>query len=166
MTAERSRPLTLATILATWRQIWRQIEDFRKCNDFLDISIRRGDTRMCYIIPCDVTTSRASVYKRRANAFEERLWSFVCSASWKADELSAIESTVTVISDLLTVCVSKSESAVTVITSELLSVCVANLYKSYCSSYLCYVFFSCSFVNKPSLSCVLNCLHRTHIGQF
>ncbi|GBN96225.1 hypothetical protein AVEN_156224-1 [Araneus ventricosus] len=58
----------------------------------------------------------------------ERLWSFVCSASWKAGKLSAIESAVTVIiSDLLTVCVSKYKSVVAVITSELLSVCVANL---------------------------------------
>ncbi|GBM63032.1 hypothetical protein AVEN_54712-1 [Araneus ventricosus] len=59
------------------------------------------------------------------------------NASWKVGELSAIESAVTVIiSNLLTVCVSKSERAVTVITSELLSVCAANLYKSYCSCYL------------------------------
>ncbi|GBM51121.1 hypothetical protein AVEN_244172-1 [Araneus ventricosus] len=58
----------------------------------------------------------------------ERLWSFVCSASWKAGELRAIESAVTVIiSDFLTVCVAKSESAVTVIISELLSVCDVNL---------------------------------------
>ncbi|GBL96519.1 hypothetical protein AVEN_229958-1 [Araneus ventricosus] len=39
-------------------------------------------------------------------------WSFVC---WKAGELSVIE------------------SAVTVILSDLLSVCVVNQYKSYCS---------------------------------
>ncbi|GBM46475.1 hypothetical protein AVEN_237215-1, partial [Araneus ventricosus] len=65
-------------------------------------------------------------------------WRFICSASWKAGELSTIESAV-VISDLLTVC--ESESAITVITSEMLSICVANLYKSYCSCCLCYVFF-------------------------
>ncbi|GBL95028.1 hypothetical protein AVEN_187532-1 [Araneus ventricosus] len=65
--------------------------------------------------------SRARVYKRkrpkghdvvfgRENAFEETLWSFDCSASWKADELSAIESAVTVIiSELPSVCVSRSE---------------------------------------------------------
>ncbi|GBM64577.1 hypothetical protein AVEN_56551-1 [Araneus ventricosus] len=34
-------PLTLATILATWRQI----DDSRKCNPFLDISIRKGNMR-------------------------------------------------------------------------------------------------------------------------
>ncbi|GBL98377.1 hypothetical protein AVEN_187717-1 [Araneus ventricosus] len=79
------------------------------------LSCRRGDTRMCQIFPCDVTNSRARVYKRSANAFEEQLWSFVCSGNWKAGELSAIE------------------SAVTVIISELLSVCVANLFNSYCS---------------------------------
>ncbi|GBM58176.1 hypothetical protein AVEN_167612-1, partial [Araneus ventricosus] len=63
-----------------------------------------------------------------------RLWSFVCSASWKAGDLSAIESAATaVIGDLLTVCAAKPESAVTAITSELLSVCVADMYKSYCS---------------------------------
>ncbi|GBL74575.1 hypothetical protein AVEN_235487-1 [Araneus ventricosus] len=44
----------------------------------------------------------------------ERFLSFVCSASWKAGELSAVE------------------SAVTVIASELLSVCVVNLYKRLC----------------------------------
>ncbi|GBO18061.1 hypothetical protein AVEN_21791-1 [Araneus ventricosus] len=83
----------------------------------------------------------------------ERLWSFVCSAG---KPVSSIESAVTVIiSDLLTVCVSKSESAVTVITSELLSVSAANLCKIYCSCYLCYV-FSCIFVNKPSFSIVLS----------
>ncbi|GBO42550.1 hypothetical protein AVEN_184524-1 [Araneus ventricosus] len=35
----------LATILVTWRQIllpWRQIDDSRKYNPFLDISIRQG----------------------------------------------------------------------------------------------------------------------------
>ncbi|GBO21447.1 hypothetical protein AVEN_201526-1 [Araneus ventricosus] len=74
---------------------------------------------------------------------------------WKAGELSAMKSAVTVIfSDLLTVCVSKSESAVTVITNELLSVCAANLCKIYCSCYLCYL-FSCMFVNKPSFSIIL-----------
>ncbi|GBN50162.1 hypothetical protein AVEN_262817-1 [Araneus ventricosus] len=34
-------PLTLATILVTWRQI----DDSGKCNTFLDISIRKGNTR-------------------------------------------------------------------------------------------------------------------------
>ncbi|GBN48857.1 hypothetical protein AVEN_178308-1 [Araneus ventricosus] len=51
----------------------------------------------------------------------ERLENFVYSASWTAGEL--IESAVTVItSELLTVCVAESESAVTDITCELLSV--------------------------------------------
>ncbi|GBN74168.1 hypothetical protein AVEN_242283-1 [Araneus ventricosus] len=45
-----------------------------------------------------------------------------------------------VISNLLIVYVPKSESAITVITRQLLSVCVANQYKSYCSCYLCLVF--------------------------
>ncbi|GBO02506.1 hypothetical protein AVEN_233564-1 [Araneus ventricosus] len=38
--------MTLETILATWRQIWRpwrQIDYSRKCNPFLDISIRGQD---------------------------------------------------------------------------------------------------------------------------
>ncbi|GBN06292.1 hypothetical protein AVEN_184758-1 [Araneus ventricosus] len=61
--------------------------------------------------------SRARVYKRRQPK-RRRLWSFVCSASWKAVELSAIESAPTIIiSDLLTVCVAKSQRAVTVITT-------------------------------------------------
>ncbi|GBM45381.1 hypothetical protein AVEN_270692-1 [Araneus ventricosus] len=44
---------------------WRQIEDSRKCDHFLDIFIRRGDNRMYWMIPCDITTSRARIYKRR-----------------------------------------------------------------------------------------------------
>ncbi|GBM04663.1 hypothetical protein AVEN_75614-1 [Araneus ventricosus] len=82
---------------------------------------------ICKIIPCDVMTSRARVYKRRqlkgenvfgvANAFEGAFWIFVCSASWKAGELSAIESAVIVItSESLSVCVARS---VTVIASDL-----------------------------------------------
>ncbi|GBN17031.1 hypothetical protein AVEN_109525-1 [Araneus ventricosus] len=67
-------------------------------------------------------------------------WSFVCSASWKAGEMNAIESAVTVItSELLSVCVARSGSAVTVIANDLI-VCVYNLYKCYCSRYLCFVF--------------------------
>ncbi|GBM93039.1 hypothetical protein AVEN_81085-1 [Araneus ventricosus] len=90
---------------------------------------RRDTCRMYWMIPCDVTTSRTRVYKRRqlkggtSSECEERLQSFVCSASWKDGELSAIESAVTVvISDLLTVRVPKSESdvAVIIITNKLL----------------------------------------------
>ncbi|GBM11585.1 hypothetical protein AVEN_180137-1 [Araneus ventricosus] len=36
--------MNLATILAIWRP-WRQIDDSRKCNPFLDISTRKGNTR-------------------------------------------------------------------------------------------------------------------------
>ncbi|GBN27335.1 hypothetical protein AVEN_21558-1 [Araneus ventricosus] len=101
------------------------------------------------MIPCDVTACWRD-YKKTVLGSQSSsvlidwngLWSFVCSASWKASEPSAIESAVSVIiSDLLTVYVAKSESAVTVITSELLSVSVANLYKSYCSCFLYFVFF-------------------------
>ncbi|GBM64674.1 hypothetical protein AVEN_215942-1 [Araneus ventricosus] len=60
-----------------------------------------------------------------ANAFEKSLWSFVCSASWKAGEVIAIESAVTVIiSELLSVCVARSGSAVNGIASDVLSACV------------------------------------------
>ncbi|GBL73288.1 hypothetical protein AVEN_159327-1 [Araneus ventricosus] len=53
----------------------------------------------------------------------ERPESFIYRASCTAGELSAIESAGTVItSELLTVCVAKSESAVIVINCELLSV--------------------------------------------
>ncbi|GBN62766.1 hypothetical protein AVEN_76591-1 [Araneus ventricosus] len=83
-------------------------------------------------------TSRARVYKRRQPK-EGMTLEFRLQCEVESGELSAIESAVTVISDLLTVCVAKSESAVTIITSEL-SVCVANLYKSYCSRYLRFVF--------------------------
>ncbi|GBN87487.1 hypothetical protein AVEN_130918-1 [Araneus ventricosus] len=69
-------------------------------------------------------------YDSTGNAFEESLWSFVCSASWKAGDINAIESAVTVIiSELLSVRVAGSGRAVTVIASNLLSVCVDNLYE-------------------------------------
>ncbi|GBM75700.1 hypothetical protein AVEN_87390-1 [Araneus ventricosus] len=63
-------------------------------------------------------------------------WSFVCSASWKAGELCVIE------------------SAVTAFFSDLLFVCVVNLYKRYCFCYLCFVFPGI-FVNRPSCSIIL-----------
>ncbi|GBL92811.1 hypothetical protein AVEN_4521-1 [Araneus ventricosus] len=129
-------PTNLAT-LATNRR-------FSKMRLFFNISIRKGDIQNVL----DITTSQTRVYKRRqmkggmSSECEEGLWSFVCSVSWKAGELSTIERAFTVFtSELLIVCVAKSESAVTVITSELLSVCVANLYRSYCTCYLCFVFF-------------------------
>ncbi|GBL80744.1 hypothetical protein AVEN_147533-1 [Araneus ventricosus] len=76
----------LATILATWRQIWlprRQIDDSRKCDPFLNISIRRENTLEC-TRKFHVTSRR--VYKGRVWIREEsvdrleRLWSFVYSA--------------------------------------------------------------------------------------
>ncbi|GBM91301.1 hypothetical protein AVEN_69673-1 [Araneus ventricosus] len=97
------------------------------------------------------------VYKGRAWIREssvdrlERLWSFVCSASWEAGELSAV---IVAITDLLTVCVAKSQS------DELLlpaSCCLLTLIiwaRSIVSCYLCYV-FSCTFVTKPSFSIIL-----------
>ncbi|GBO44396.1 hypothetical protein AVEN_243883-1 [Araneus ventricosus] len=66
-------PLALATILAIWRQIWRpwrQIDDSRKCNPFLDISTRKGIIHEK--IPCDVTACRRE-YLRTAPGSEERL---------------------------------------------------------------------------------------------
>ncbi|GBM92324.1 hypothetical protein AVEN_136369-1 [Araneus ventricosus] len=61
-----------------------------------------------------------------SNVFGISLWSSIrypSNASWTAGELSAIVSAVTAItSELMTVCVAKSESAVTVITCELLFV--------------------------------------------
>ncbi|GBO03773.1 hypothetical protein AVEN_264652-1 [Araneus ventricosus] len=59
---------------------------------------------------CDVTApSRKRAYIWSTLKERESLWSFVCRASWKAGELNAIESAVTVnISDLLSVCVAKS----------------------------------------------------------
>ncbi|GBL94493.1 hypothetical protein AVEN_235593-1 [Araneus ventricosus] len=67
---------------------------------------------------CDVTASRgeyirAALWIREWNVEPlELLWSFVCSASLEAGELSAIESAIiVVISDFLTVCVAKSQSA-------------------------------------------------------
>ncbi|GBM28243.1 hypothetical protein AVEN_181315-1 [Araneus ventricosus] len=63
--------------------------------------------RMYLMIPCNFTTSRTRVYKRRelnggtSSECEDGLWSFVCSVNWKAGELSAIESSVTVFTDCL-----------------------------------------------------------------
>ncbi|GBM42406.1 hypothetical protein AVEN_138757-1 [Araneus ventricosus] len=96
---------------------------------------------------------------------EERFWTFVCSASWIAGELNAIDNAVTVIiSDLLSVGVARPLSAVTFIASELLSVfCLDNLYKCYCSFCLCFVFPGHFSINRHSpLSCLLDCSHRTH----
>ncbi|GBM03413.1 hypothetical protein AVEN_265456-1 [Araneus ventricosus] len=80
----------------------------------------------CDVTPCEEDYKYTAVridWERlsSANAFEESLWSFVCSASWKAGELSVIESAVIVIiSELLSVCVARYGSAVTVIASDLL----------------------------------------------
>ncbi|GBL79603.1 hypothetical protein AVEN_18164-1 [Araneus ventricosus] len=96
--------------------------------------------------PCDVTPCQEH-YKYSAVGFDgERLWSAnafeeesvgVSSAmrARKTGELRAIESAVTVIiSELLSVCVARSGNAVTVIASDL-TVCIDNLYKFYCSCY-------------------------------
>ncbi|GBM00539.1 hypothetical protein AVEN_200953-1 [Araneus ventricosus] len=116
--------------------------------------------------PFDVT-ARRGVYKGRAWIGEgsvdrlERLWSFVCSASWKAGELSAIESAViVVISDLLTVCVATSQSFELLLASNCCLLTFLICARSIVSCYLCYV-FSCKFVNNlhSPLSCVLDCLH-------
>ncbi|GBO22344.1 hypothetical protein AVEN_207420-1 [Araneus ventricosus] len=89
----------------------------------------------------------------RGRLYKECSW--ITDASKKAGELSAIESAViVVISDLLTVCVAKSDS------TELLlpvSCCLFTLLicaRSIVSCYPCYV-FSCVFVNKPSFSIIL-----------
>ncbi|GBL86400.1 hypothetical protein AVEN_94979-1 [Araneus ventricosus] len=75
-----------------------------------------------------------------------------------AGELSAIESAViVVVSDLLTVCVAKSQSAELLLP---LNCCLFTLLicaRSIVSCYLCYV-FSCTFVNKP--------LRHTPTGRF
>ncbi|GBN86171.1 hypothetical protein AVEN_220380-1 [Araneus ventricosus] len=86
----------------------------------------------------------------------------------RAGELSVIASAVTVIiSELLTVCVARSGSSVTVIASDLLPVPVANLYECYCSCYLCFVFTEYSRINRHSpLSCLLDCFRHTPTGQF
>ncbi|GBO29784.1 hypothetical protein AVEN_93591-1 [Araneus ventricosus] len=62
----------LATILAIWRQIWRpwrQIDDSRKCNPFLDISTRK---RIREKTPCDVMACRRE-YLRTVPSSAERL---------------------------------------------------------------------------------------------
>ncbi|GBN49525.1 Liprin-beta-2 [Araneus ventricosus] len=65
----------------------------------------------------------------------ERLWNFVCSASFKTGELSAIESVVSdITSELLNVC--ESESAVTVSTCELLSVALLTGWSTHPSEHL------------------------------
>ncbi|GBM71333.1 hypothetical protein AVEN_62052-1 [Araneus ventricosus] len=104
---------------------------------------------MYKITPCDVMACRGEYITAELGSEcmcvdrLERLWNFVCSASKKTGELSAIESAVIVaISDLLTVCAAKSHSA------ELLlpvNCCLFTLLigaRSIVSCYLCYV-FSC-----------------------
>ncbi|GBM82157.1 hypothetical protein AVEN_5522-1 [Araneus ventricosus] len=68
--------------------------------------------------------------------------------------MSAIESAVIVVTSyLLTVCVVKYQSA-ELFTRELLSIYIGDLCKNYCFLSLCYV-LSCIFVNKPSFSIIL-----------
>ncbi|GBN02586.1 hypothetical protein AVEN_62511-1 [Araneus ventricosus] len=107
--------------------------------------------------PCDVTACRGE-YIRAALGSErcadplERLWSFVYSASEEAGELSAIESTVIVVtSDLLTVCDAKHQSAELLLPVNCCLFPLLICARSIVSCYLCYV-FSCTFVNKPSFS--------------
>ncbi|GBN95201.1 hypothetical protein AVEN_101124-1 [Araneus ventricosus] len=110
-------------------------------------------------------TSRAKVYKRRQpkreivfgseNAFEGALWSFVCSASWKAGEMSAIENALNVIiSESLSVSVARSESAITVTGSNL---CLFVLLICASAVYFCYLrfVFSGIFKHKVSFSVIL-----------
>ncbi|GBN35437.1 hypothetical protein AVEN_274713-1 [Araneus ventricosus] len=98
--------------------------------------------------PCDVTPCEER-YKYTVVGFDGDVFGvrkplknhFGVSSVGRAGELSAIESTVTVIiSELLAVFVARSGSFVTIIASDLRPVCVANLYKCYCSCYLCCVF--------------------------
>ncbi|GBL89618.1 hypothetical protein AVEN_104588-1 [Araneus ventricosus] len=111
--------------------------------------------------PCDVTACRGE-YLRAALGSERCVlihWNDfgVSSAvsSLEVGVLSAIEcAVIVVISDLLSVCVAKSQSA------ELLlpvNCCLFTLLFGIISivpCYLCYV-FSCTFVNKPSFSIIL-----------
>ncbi|GBO45264.1 hypothetical protein AVEN_28281-1 [Araneus ventricosus] len=60
----------ILTLETTWRQIWRplrQIDDSRKCDPFLDISIRKGNT-LEYTRKLHVTSRPVGerVYKDRA----------------------------------------------------------------------------------------------------
>ncbi|GBM39965.1 hypothetical protein AVEN_70438-1 [Araneus ventricosus] len=85
----------------------------------------------------------------------ERLWSFVCSEIYKDGELSGIESAViVVISDLLTVCVAKSQSIELLLPVNCYLFAMLICERSIVSCYLCFV-FSCIFVNKPSFSIIL-----------
>ncbi|GBM45796.1 hypothetical protein AVEN_55556-1 [Araneus ventricosus] len=95
----------------------------------------------------------------------ERLWSFVCSVNYEDGEMSAFESAViVVISDLLTICIAKSQSAELLLPVNCCLLALLICARSIVSCYLCYV-FSCTFVNKPSFSIilrvVLDCLHHT-----
>ncbi|GBO40814.1 hypothetical protein AVEN_52984-1 [Araneus ventricosus] len=125
MTSEaRLGPLTLATILATKYDL----ENAGIFSIFLlgteiwiypdhssEVAACRGGSKRTVLRS---QKHRTSVYKRRQLNGRRT----VCSASWKAGELSAIETAVTVIiSDLLTVYVTKYESAVTHITREMMS---------------------------------------------
>ncbi|GBN88789.1 hypothetical protein AVEN_72334-1 [Araneus ventricosus] len=110
-----------------WRPFWQGNVRSQKYWNFLDFSIRAGFIQM---IPCDVTACRGD-YKRivlgsqnnssllsdwdrlwSANAFEESLFGVLSAV--RASKLLEAE---------------RIESAVAVLISELLSVCVANLSK-------------------------------------
>ncbi|GBN49226.1 hypothetical protein AVEN_151799-1 [Araneus ventricosus] len=127
---------------------------------------------MCWIFPCDVTVCRTD-YIRTVRGSQwvyrlERLESFVYSARWTVGELRAIERTVTAItSELLTVCVAKSKSAVTDITCELLSValliCSRSVVPVTCAT--CFPKYLGINLHSP-LSCVLDCFRHIPIERF
>ncbi|GBM93488.1 hypothetical protein AVEN_240941-1 [Araneus ventricosus] len=115
-----------------------------------NLSLRSNEPRSGFLqrFPYDITTCEER-YKYTVVGFDGDVFGvrkplknhFGVSSVVRDGELSAIESAVTVIlSELLTVFVDRSSSFVTIIASDLRPVFVANLYKCYCSCYLCYVF--------------------------
>ncbi|GBM49790.1 hypothetical protein AVEN_266125-1 [Araneus ventricosus] len=108
--------------------------------------------------PCDFAACRGE-YIRAALGSERALlfhWNdFGVSSVVRARKLSAIESAViVVISDVLTACVAKSQSAELLlsVSCSLFTLLICAI--SIVSCYLCYV-FSYTFVNKPPFSIIL-----------
>ncbi|GBN48098.1 hypothetical protein AVEN_112548-1 [Araneus ventricosus] len=135
----------------------------KKCDKILNkegVEIRLLQRFPYDITPCQDYYKYAAERLWSANAFEESLG---ISSTVRTGDLSAIESAVI---DIINELLSRSGSAVAVIASDL-SVCVDNLYKCYCSCYMCYVFTEYSRINRLSpLPCFLDCFPRTHTGYF
>ncbi|GBN30756.1 hypothetical protein AVEN_126501-1 [Araneus ventricosus] len=119
------------------------------------------------MIPCDVTACRRDYKKTVLRLQSKSVIDFErvhrLGSPLKCERLYNISLEFYPLSELVS-CYMPSGVESAVITNELLSFCVDNLCKCCFSCYLRFVFSG----NKVSLSvtCLLDCFHRTHTGRF